>query len=60
MPRNEMGDDEEWITCDNKASSLYYGHCYVEWDDAVNGGLVLKHGHNGQSEGEGRLNHIRS
>ncbi len=25
--------DKEWITCDNNASSQFYGHCYVEWDD---------------------------
>ena len=25
--------DKNWIVCDNTASSPYYGHCYVEWDD---------------------------
>lgn len=25
--------DKDWITCDSTASSPYYGHCYVEWDN---------------------------
>ncbi|MBV9573099.1 MAG: exo-alpha-sialidase, partial [Acidobacteriales bacterium] len=25
--------DKNWIVCDNTASSPFYGHCYVEWDD---------------------------
>lgn len=25
--------DKEWIACDSTASSAFYGHCYVEWDD---------------------------
>lgn len=25
--------DKQWITCDNTASSPFYGHCYLEWDD---------------------------
>lgn len=24
--------DKDWITCDNTATSPYYGHCYTEWD----------------------------
>jgi Neuraminidase (sialidase) len=27
------GLDKNWIVCDNTASSLYYGHCYTEFDD---------------------------
>jgi len=26
--------DKDWIVCDNNASSVFFGHCYVEWDDA--------------------------
>lgn len=33
--------DKDWITCDTTSSSPYYGHCYVEWDDAANGDSVL-------------------
>jgi hypothetical protein len=29
--------DKEWITCDNTATSPFYGNCYVEWDDAFQG-----------------------
>ena len=25
--------DKEWIVCDSTATSPFYGHCYVEWDD---------------------------
>lgn len=25
--------DKPWLTCDNTATSKYYGNCYVEWDD---------------------------
>ncbi len=30
--------DKEWIACDNTATSPFYGHCYLQWDDpsAVN------------------------
>ena len=30
--------DKNWIACDNTASSPYYGHCYVEWDDPSDSG----------------------
>jgi BNR repeat-like domain len=33
--------DKEWITCDTTASSSFYGHCYIEWDDDNRGGLIL-------------------
>jgi hypothetical protein len=26
--------DKDWIVCDNSASSPFFGHCYVEFDDA--------------------------
>jgi hypothetical protein len=32
--------DKDWITCDNTVKSPFYGHCYVEWDDVAQGGLV--------------------
>ncbi|HEY7095546.1 MAG TPA: sialidase family protein [Terriglobales bacterium] len=32
--------DKEWIACDNTSTSPFYGHCYVEWDDAGNGDQV--------------------
>jgi BNR repeat-like domain len=25
--------DKQWITCDNTATSPFFGHCYMEWDD---------------------------
>jgi hypothetical protein len=25
--------DKPWISCDNTSSSLFFGHCYIEWDD---------------------------
>lgn len=33
--------DKDWITCDNTYASPFYGHCYVEWDDNDQGGLIL-------------------
>jgi BNR repeat-like domain len=32
--------DKSWIACDNTASSPFYGHCYVEWDDNGNGNRI--------------------
>ena len=26
--------DKDWIVCDNNPASPFFGHCYVEWDDA--------------------------
>src|SRR5438876_5173682 len=25
--------DKNWIVCDNTSTSLFYGHCYTQWDD---------------------------
>lgn len=33
--------DKDWIVCDDTSSSPFYGHCYVEWDDANNGNSML-------------------
>jgi hypothetical protein len=33
--------DKDWIVCDNTDTSSFYGHCYVEWDDNDQGGLIL-------------------
>lgn len=33
-------DDKDWVVCDSFANSPFYGHCYVEWDAAGNGGQV--------------------
>lgn len=32
--------DKDWVTCDSNSSSPYYGHCYVEWEDAGIGDQV--------------------
>jgi hypothetical protein len=33
--------DKNWIVCDNTAKSLFYGHCYSEWDNTNNGDQIL-------------------
>lgn len=33
--------DKNWITCDNTATSPFYGHCYAEWDSPASGDLVF-------------------
>lgn len=33
--------DKNWITCDNWATSPYYGNCYTEWDDTNQGDLMM-------------------
>ncbi len=33
--------DKDWVVCDNTAASPYYGHCYIEWDDASQNDKVL-------------------
>jgi BNR repeat-like domain len=32
--------DKNWTVCDVTSTSLYYGHCYTEWDDNGTGNLV--------------------
>src|ERR1700690_4027138 len=33
---SKPGDaDKNWIMCDNTATSPYYGHCYVGWDNSL-------------------------
>jgi hypothetical protein len=34
-------DDKNWTVCDNTTTSLYYGNCYTEWDQAYGTGDVL-------------------
>jgi hypothetical protein len=36
----QSSSDKDWIVCDNTPSSLYFGHCYIEWDDPNAGGLI--------------------
>jgi len=33
--------DKGWITCDNTATSPFYGHCYDEFDNHSQGNLIL-------------------
>lgn len=32
--------DKDWVSCDSNSSSPFYGHCYVEWEDAGIGDQV--------------------
>ena len=32
--------DKNWVACDSTGTSPFYGHCYVEWDDPSNGGMI--------------------
>jgi hypothetical protein len=36
----QASSDKDWIVCDNTPSSLYYGHCYIQWDDPSAGGII--------------------
>ena len=38
---NSSYADKDWMTCDNTSTSPYYGHCYIEWEDAGNGYQVM-------------------
>lgn len=33
--------DKEWIVCDNSATSSFYGHCYITWEDAAQGSALF-------------------
>jgi hypothetical protein len=33
--------DKDWIACDDTSTSVFYGHCYIEWDNNDQGGLIL-------------------
>ncbi|HEX9116467.1 MAG TPA: sialidase family protein, partial [Anaerolineae bacterium] len=33
-------NDKNWTTCDNTASSPFYGHCYTEYDDNTRHDLI--------------------
>jgi hypothetical protein len=33
--------DKTWIVCDSTATSPFYGHCYIEWDDHIAGNLIV-------------------
>ena len=32
--------DKNWIACDDSLSSPFFGHCYLEWDDPSNNGII--------------------
>jgi hypothetical protein len=34
--------DKDWIVCDNTATSSFFGHCYVTWDDATSGQVLMR------------------
>lgn len=36
----QSNSDKEWIVCDNTATSPYYGHCYLQWDDPSANGTI--------------------
>jgi len=37
---NSPDADKNWIACDNGQASPFFGHCYVEWDDPSQKGLI--------------------
>ncbi|MBV9182405.1 MAG: exo-alpha-sialidase [Acidobacteria bacterium] len=41
IPVSQTPDpDKDWISCDNSATSPFYGHCYLEWDDVSQGNRI--------------------
>lgn len=34
--------DKDWIVCDSWPSSPFFGNCYVTWDDAFTGQVLMK------------------
>jgi len=42
LPGSPVGFyDKDWITCDNTATSPYYGHCYAQWDRSARHDVLL-------------------
>jgi len=35
------GPDKPWIVCDNTASSPFFGHCYVQWENGNDGTIFM-------------------
>ena len=33
--------DKTWVSCDNNASSPFFGHCYASWDDNLAGDVIF-------------------
>jgi len=33
--------DKDWIVCDQKPTSKFFGRCYMEWDNSSNNGRIL-------------------
>lgn len=33
--------DKDWVVCDNSASSPFFGHCYMQWEDINVGTLFV-------------------
>jgi hypothetical protein len=40
-PAKDVNVDKNWTGCDNHPSSLFYGHCYTEFDNFGQNDLVL-------------------
>ena len=40
MVTTQSGTDKNWILCDNTATSPFYGHCYVQWDNNSQGNVI--------------------
>jgi hypothetical protein len=38
----ELGQDKEWIACDNWPQSPFYGHCYLSYSDVVEEVIVTQ------------------
>jgi hypothetical protein len=36
-----FSSDKSWIVCDSTATSKFYGHCYIEWDDPSSGLILM-------------------
>src|SRR5215831_3204859 len=36
-----LSSDKNWIVCDSWTSSLYFGNCYMEWDNPLTGELLM-------------------